>query len=153
MTGIDRLGRVPRLPLGVPRRRSCRSRSGSAGTASTSSRRTRAAGARGRFEDLPFRHHRREGERDGAPGGRDGTRVMPRTTWATGPGISSCARSSTRGSEPAALAMIAGYATAARRREPRSDDVDARAYLRRQQSVRSLRLRSLEATGRRDRAA
>jgi len=54
---------------------------------------------------------------------------------------------------PAALGMIAGYAAAAVRREPRSDDVDARAYLRRQQSVRSLRLRSLEATGRRDRAA
>ena len=44
---------------------SSRSRSGSAGTASTSSRRTRAAGRRDAFEDLPFRHHRREGERDG----------------------------------------------------------------------------------------
>ena len=55
--------------------------------------------------------------------------------------------------EPAALGMIAGYVSAAARREPRSNDADAREYLRRQQSVRSLRLRSLEATGRRDRGA
>ena len=54
--------------------------------------------------------------------------------------------------EPAALGMISGYAAAVVRREPRSRDADARAYLRRQQSMRSLRLRSLEATGRRDRA-
>ena len=55
--------------------------------------------------------------------------------------------------EPAALGMIAGYAAAAVRREPRSDDVDARAYLRRQQSLALLPRRAAEALGRRRLAA
>ncbi len=104
------------------------------------------------FEDLPFKHHRREGERDGAwrarrNQGHAAYYVGYRLWYLILRSLFNARR------EPAALGMIAGYAAAAVRREPRSHDVDARAYLRRQQSVRSLRVRSLEATGRRDRAA
>ena len=104
------------------------------------------------FEDLPFRHHRREGERDGAwrarrNQGHAAYYVGYRPWYLVLRALFNARR------EPASLGMIAGYLAAAIRREPRSHDADARAYLRRQQSVRSLRLRSLEATGRRDRAA
>jgi len=105
------------------------------------------------FEDLPFRHHRREGERDGSTWrarsnqGHAAYYVGYRPWYLILRSIFNARH------EPAALGMIAGYVSAAARREPRSNDADARAYLRRQQSVRSLRLRSLEATGRRDRGA
>jgi biofilm PGA synthesis N-glycosyltransferase PgaC len=105
------------------------------------------------FEDLPFRHHRREGERDGSTWrarsnqGHAAYYVGYRPWYLILRSVFNARR------EPAALGMIAGYLSAALRREPRSNDADARAYLRRQQSVRRLRLRSLEATGRRDRGA
>jgi hypothetical protein len=51
--------------------------------------------------------------------------------------------------DPAALAMLWGYAAAAVRREPRLADPAARAELRRRQSLRSLPLRAREALGRR----
>jgi biofilm PGA synthesis N-glycosyltransferase PgaC len=103
------------------------------------------------FEELPFRHHRREGERDGSPwrarrnqghaayylGYRPWYLVL-RALWHTR-------------REPAALGMMFGYAVAAWRREPRNSDAQARAYLRGQQSVRKLPLRLLEAAGRRSR--
>jgi poly-beta-1,6-N-acetyl-D-glucosamine synthase len=105
------------------------------------------------FEELHFRHHRGEGIRDGSAWhgrwnqGRAahylGYRpwyLLMRSVW-----------HSRR--EPAALAMVAGYAVAALRRSPTTPDVSGRAYLRNQQSVRTLRLRALEASGRRDRAA
>jgi poly-beta-1,6-N-acetyl-D-glucosamine synthase len=103
------------------------------------------------FEDLPFRHHRREGERDGSGWrarsnqGHAAYYVGYRPWYLVLRSLFNARR------EPASLGMIAGYAAAALRREPRSDDAGAREYLRRQQSVRSLRLRSLEATGRRGR--
>lgn len=101
------------------------------------------------FEDLKIRHHRREGERDGTNwrarrnqghaayylGYRPWYLVL-RALWQ--------ARR-----EPAALGMVSGYAAAALKRDPRSSDENARAYLRRQQSLRNLRLRALEAAGRR----
>ena len=101
------------------------------------------------FEGLPFRHHRREGERDGASGGRFATRGARPTTSATAPGTSCCARCGNARREPAAIAMIWGYAVAALKREAQNPDLDARAYLRRQQSLRNLRVRALEAAGRR----
>ena len=55
--------------------------------------------------------------------------------------------------EPAALAMIWGYLKAALNREPQLADADARAYLRRQQSLRLLPSRAAEAIGRRRRVA
>ena len=103
------------------------------------------------FEDIPFRHHRREGERDGAAWrarsnqGHAAYYVGYRPWYLVLRALFNARR------EPAALGMIAGYVSAAVRREPRSTDADARAYLRRQQSVRSIRFRSLEATGRRGR--
>jgi poly-beta-1,6-N-acetyl-D-glucosamine synthase len=104
------------------------------------------------FEDLPFKHHRREGERDGSwrarrNQGHAAYYVGYRPWYLVLRSLFNARR------EPASLGMIAGYVAAFVRREPQSRDLDARAYLRRQQSVRSLRLRSLEATGRRDRAA
>jgi poly-beta-1,6-N-acetyl-D-glucosamine synthase len=105
------------------------------------------------FEDLPFRHHRREGERDGTPWkarqnqgqaahylGYRAWYLVLRAFWQ--------ARR-----EPSALAMVWGYMLAALRRDPRSQDEKGRAYLRRQQSLRTLRSRALEAAGRRHRAA
>jgi poly-beta-1,6-N-acetyl-D-glucosamine synthase len=105
------------------------------------------------FEDLPFRHHRREGERDGSTWrarcnqGRAARYVGYRPWYLALRSLWNARR------EPAALGMVYGYTAAALKREARSSDVDARAYLRRQQSMRSLRLRSREAAGRRDRAA
>lgn len=102
----------------------------------------------GTILDLPFRHHRRVGERDGA------TRVA----WATEGRLSHymgyrfgylLVRALFRARRnPAALAMIWGYVEAALRRRPRCADADARAYLREQQRLRNLRLRIGEALGR-----
>jgi glycosyltransferase involved in cell wall biosynthesis len=104
------------------------------------------------FEELPFHHHRREGQRDGSAWRarrNQGTAayylgyrpwyLIVRALWHMR-------------REPAALAMIWGYTLAALKRDPRSADVAARAYLRRRQSLRNLKLRALEATGRRSRA-
>jgi glycosyltransferase involved in cell wall biosynthesis len=105
------------------------------------------------FEELPFKHHRREGERDGSTWrarrnqGHAAYYVGYRPWYLILRALFNARR------EPASLGMIVGYLSAAGHREPRSGDADARAYLRNQQSVRSLRVRSLEATGRRDRAA
>ena len=49
--------------------------------------------------------------------------------------------------------MIWGYLKAALNREPQLADADARAYLRRQQSLRLLPSRAAEAIGRRRRVA
>jgi poly-beta-1,6-N-acetyl-D-glucosamine synthase len=105
------------------------------------------------FEELQFHHHRPEGHRDGTQWrarlnqghaahylGYRFWYLALRTVWH--------ARR-----EPAALAMLGGYLDAALRREPRTPDVEGRAYLRRQQSLRNLRIRALEASGRRDQTA
>lgn len=99
--------------------------------------------------DLPFRHHRVEGERDGsrrrawATQGRVAHYLRYRPTYLV-------ARALYRGArEPAAIAMIAGYAAAAARREDRCRDDDAVHYLRRQQALRQLPARVGEALGRR----
>jgi glycosyltransferase involved in cell wall biosynthesis len=101
------------------------------------------------FEGLPFRHHRREGERDGTAWrarrnqGRAAHYLGYRAWYLCMRALWHMRR------EPAAFGLVWGYAGAALRREPRSGDVEARAYLRRQQSPRNLRLRALEASGRR----
>jgi glycosyltransferase involved in cell wall biosynthesis len=103
--------------------------------------------------DLQFRHHRREGERDGVRSrariaqGR-AARYLGYRLWYLALRALWHARR-----EPAALAMVWGYAGAALRREARCADPEARAYLRRQQSPRLLPLRVLEAAGRRRRPA
>lgn len=101
------------------------------------------------FQHVALHHHRREGERDGP---------VWRARWNQGHGawyfgyrawylVLRALWHARR--EPAALAMILGYTIAALRREPRSSDREVRAYLRYQQSWRNLRLRTLEARGRR----
>ena len=105
------------------------------------------------FEELPFWHHRREGSRDGSAlrarrnQGHAAYYVGYRPWYLVLRSVWNARR------EPASLGMIWGYGAAALKREPRSDDAAARAYLRGQQSVRRLRLRSLEVTGRRGRSA
>ncbi len=101
------------------------------------------------FKDLPFRHHRAEGERDGSARrarqaqGR-AARYLGYRIWYLTLRALWHARA-----EPLPLAMIWGYVEAALKREPRCPDVSARAYIRRQQSMRRLPLRVLEAMGRR----
>ena len=99
------------------------------------------------FDELEFRHHRREGERDGsrrrvwtAQGevahfiGYRPSYVLLRTVFR--------ARR-----EPAALALLGGYLGAAARRKQRLDDPAAIAYLRETQRLRNLRSRAREARG------
>lgn len=105
------------------------------------------------FEDLPFRHHRREGERDGSSWraglnkGRAAHYLGYRFWYLALRALWNARR------EPGALGMVVGYGAAAVTRNPRSSDLEGRAYLRRQQSMRNLRLRALEAAGRRGRGA
>jgi glycosyltransferase involved in cell wall biosynthesis len=105
------------------------------------------------FEDLPFRHHRREGQRDGSArlaryAQGQAARYLGYRFWYLVLRALWHARR-----EPAAVAMIQGYVAAALRRGPRLADAEARSYLRRQQSLRTLPLRAAEAIGRRRRRA
>ena len=101
------------------------------------------------FLDLPLRHHRREGERDGSmrrariAEGR-AARYLGYRPWYLVLRALWHARN-----EPGAIAMVWGYVSATVRREPRLTDAAARSYLRNQQSMRRLPLRVLEAAGRR----
>jgi len=103
------------------------------------------------FEELHFRHHRREGERDGTAwraraNQGDAAHFLGYRPWYL---VLRALWNARR--EPAALAMIWGYAAAALKRSERCRDDASRAYLRRQQSPRNLRRRALEAAGRRPR--
>jgi poly-beta-1,6-N-acetyl-D-glucosamine synthase len=99
--------------------------------------------------DLPFRHHRTVGERDGSE----------RLAWEAEGELAHymgyrlgylLVRALYRAlREPAALAMVWAYGRAVVRREPRCPDADARAYLREQQRLRHLPLRAREALGKR----
>jgi poly-beta-1,6-N-acetyl-D-glucosamine synthase len=102
------------------------------------------------FTDLPFYHHRREGERDGARSVARATQgrsayYMGYRAWY----LAARALYHVACGDMAAAAMLRGYAEAAWRREPRLQDEAAREYLRRQQSLSRLPLRLLEARGRR----
>jgi glycosyltransferase involved in cell wall biosynthesis len=102
--------------------------------------------------DLPFRHHRREGERDGASW----------RPWAAQGGVAHfmgyrfsylVVRAVFRARRnPAALAMLWGYAGAALRGEPRCPDAAVRNYVRSRQRLRELPKRGAEALGRTDHA-
>lgn len=95
--------------------------------------------------DLPFRHHRSEGERDGR---------RLRTTTIQGEGayymgyrpsyllIRTLFRAVR---DPAAVGYLLGYARARVRRQPQVADPELRAYVRRQQRLRELPLRAREA--------
>jgi biofilm PGA synthesis N-glycosyltransferase PgaC len=105
------------------------------------------------FDDLPLRHHRKEGERDGTNWrarrnqGRAAHYLGYRFWYLVLRALWNARR------DPSSLAMVWGFAVAVLKRDPRTPDRAGRAYLRRQQSLRSLRLRALEASGRRDRVA
>jgi glycosyltransferase involved in cell wall biosynthesis len=101
----------------------------------------------GTLFDLPFRHLRAEGERDG--GGRrwldqgDTARYMGyRFSYLLARAVFRARH------EPAALAMVPGYLRAAITRAPVLPDPGARAYLRRTQRLRELPVRAREALGR-----
>jgi hypothetical protein len=98
---------------------------------------------------LAFRHHRAVGERDGARRAR--WIAQGRGSWAMGyrAGYLVVRTLFRACRDPAALAMLWGYAAAALRREPRLADPAARAELRRRQSLRSLPVRAREVLGRR----
>ena len=105
------------------------------------------------FRDLPFRHHRREGQRDGAARkarfaqGHAAYFLRYRPWYLVLRALWHSRR------EPAALAMIAGYFAAFVRREPRLEDAAAARYLREQQALRALPQRAAEAVGRRLRSS
>ena len=95
--------------------------------------------------DIPFRHHRPEGRRDGARArtwaiqgaashymGYRFSYLLVRTLYRTL-------------QEPSAIALLWGYLTAAARREPRLADAHVRAHVRREQSLRRLPRRIREA--------
>jgi glycosyltransferase involved in cell wall biosynthesis len=97
--------------------------------------------------DLPFRHHRKEGQRDGSRFAHwrmcgESAHYMGYRSWYL------VARALHRARfEPAALAMIWGFASSAIRSAPRFPNEEARALLRRDQSLRHLRTRRREALG------
>jgi len=100
----------------------------------------------GVIPDLPFRHHRTMGVRDGR------TTVWLRqgeTAHYMGYRLSYLlARTGYRViREPQAALMLVGWAGAALRREPRVRDIRVRKYLRDQQRVRNLPLRARETRG------
>jgi poly-beta-1,6-N-acetyl-D-glucosamine synthase len=97
------------------------------------------------FFDLGFRHHRPEGKRDGRRlrtwmiQGEASHYMEYRVSYLLARTIYQMARS------PAAIGLLAGYARARVRRLPRCPDSELRAYVRRQQRLRSLPLRAREA--------
>jgi hypothetical protein len=99
------------------------------------------------FTDLPFRHHRGEGERDGASWrpwvvrGRT-ARYMGYRPWYLALRAFHHARR-----EPVALSMLWGFVAATLEGEPVCPDPQVRAYLRSRQSLRSLTRRRREALG------
>jgi hypothetical protein len=101
----------------------------------------------GTLFDLTFRHHRGEGSRDG-----ERRRWIGQGTTAHYMGYRFSyllVRSLFRARrEPLAVGMLAGYAGAALRRVPQCDDADVLRFIRREQAIRKLRLRALEALGR-----
>jgi hypothetical protein len=101
----------------------------------------------GAVPGLAFRHHRRVGERDGA--GRRRWIAMGRGAHYMGYRPSYLlVRTLFRAlSDPAALAMLWGYARAAMRREARYSDAAVVRHLRDGQRLRHLARRASEVTG------
>jgi glycosyltransferase involved in cell wall biosynthesis len=102
--------------------------------------------------DLPFRHHRPEGSRDG---GMHRARITQgRTAHYMGyrPWYLVIRSLWLARRDPTWLVMLWGYGGAAVRREPRSSDPAVRSYVRSQQSLGNLPSRVREARGRPTRA-
>ncbi len=103
----------------------------------------------GRVRDLPFRHHRPEGARDGAR--RSAYAAQGRAAHYMGyrPSYLVLRALHRARSEPSALAMIAGFAGASAARAPRCGDAEVIAHLRAEQRLRVLPARLREAAGER----
>lgn len=96
--------------------------------------------------DLPFRHHRPEGERDGAWRSRvEQGRVAHYMGYRPSYLMLRAAFNARR--DPAAAGLLWGYAGQLLRRAERERDEGARAYVRRQQRARHLPERLREARG------
>jgi poly-beta-1,6-N-acetyl-D-glucosamine synthase len=95
--------------------------------------------------DLGFRHHRPEGKRDGrllrtwTIQGEASHYMGYRFSYLLARTLYQTLRN------PAAVGLLAGYTRARVRRLPRCPDAELRAYVRRQQRLRSLPLRAREA--------
>jgi glycosyltransferase involved in cell wall biosynthesis len=96
---------------------------------------------------LPFYHHRRVGERDGARSSWESQGATARFMGYRFSYLVTRAVFRAR-KDPRALAMILGWLKAAVRREPIHDDAEVIAYLRGQQRLRRLPVRAREALGR-----
>jgi hypothetical protein len=97
------------------------------------------------FLDLPFRHHRREGVRDG---GRFRTwSIQGQANHFMGYRISYLLIRTVYRMlrDPAAIGLLAGYLGAVARRRPQCADLELRSYVRSEQSVRKLPTRVREA--------
>lgn len=99
------------------------------------------------FPDLPFRHYRVPGQRDGA---FRGWKAQGEVAHYLGyrPAYLLVRTIFRAVSDPAASMMMVGYAGAALRRSRRHPDAELRQLLRRQQSLSQLRRRVGEALGR-----
>ncbi len=100
------------------------------------------------LSDALFRHHRTEGIRDGSQ--RRRWHAEGKTTHYMGYRFSYVVvRAIWRARrQPAALALISGYVTAARRHEPQCPDHGVLAHMRSEQRARRLPLRLRESLGR-----
>jgi hypothetical protein len=101
----------------------------------------------GTLFDLPFRHHRPEGNRDGQlhrwrSQGEAAHYMGYRSGYLAVRALYRARR------DPRALALLWGYAVAAIGRRPRCGDADVRRFLRREQSLVKLLPRMREARGR-----
>lgn len=100
------------------------------------------------IHEIPYRHHRREGDRDGsrirvwAAEGEIAYHVHYRPSYLIGRALFRAK------DEPAALAMIPAYLKSALTGQCRLDDEAAIAYLRSQQRIRHFRVRFREVRGR-----
>jgi biofilm PGA synthesis N-glycosyltransferase PgaC len=96
--------------------------------------------------DLPFRHHRREGERDGR---RAAWRALGRCAHFMGyrPSYQLVRTLHHVRRDPAAVGLLTGYAVALLAHEPQCSDRAVIAYLRDRQRLRSLIVRRREALG------
>jgi glycosyltransferase involved in cell wall biosynthesis len=101
------------------------------------------------IRELRFYHHRPEGLRDASSRRRNFE--AGRSSWYAGyrPSYLLLRALFNARKNPAALAMLAGYAASALRREPRCADERARDYIRGEQRLRNVPLRIREALGKR----
>jgi hypothetical protein len=97
------------------------------------------------FYDIAFRHHRVEGQRDGRRlrtsmiQGEAAHFMGYRPSYLLVRTLYRMLR------EPAAIGLLAGYVRARARRKPRCADLELRAYVRSQQSLRNIPRRAREA--------